>query len=74
MKINHSIQLQDNKLKHFLNIKTLSKRHILDIISKAEDFHNSEKISKYSGKVVASLFFEPSTRTKTTFELASKKI
>jgi len=74
MKINHSIQLQDNKLKHFLNIKTLSKHHILDIISKAEDFHNNEKVSKYPGKVVASLFFEPSTRTKTTFELASKKI
>ena len=74
MKINHSIQLQDNKLKHFLNIKTLSKHHILDIISKAEGFHNNEKISKYPGKVVASLFFEPSTRTKTTFELASKKI
>ena len=74
MKINHSIQLQDNKLKHFLNIKTLSKHHILDILSKAESFHNNEKISKYPGKVVASLFFEPSTRTKTTFELASKKI
>ena len=74
MKINHSIQLQENKLKHFLNIKTLSKHHILDIISKAEGFHNNEKISKYPGKVVASLFFEPSTRTKTTFELASKKI
>ena len=74
MKINHSIQLQDNKLKHFLNIKTLSKHHILDIISKAEGFHNNKKISKYPGKVVASLFFEPSTRTKTTFELASKKI
>jgi len=74
MKINHSIQLQDNKLKHFLNIKTLSKHHILDILSKAESFHNNKKISKYPGKVVASLFFEPSTRTKTTFELASKKI
>tara|TARA_B100001063_G_scaffold63920_1_gene57940 strand:- start:4918 stop:5856 length:939 start_codon:yes stop_codon:yes gene_type:complete len=74
MKINHSIQLQDNKLKHFLNIKTLSKHHILDIISKAEGFHNNQDISRYPGKVVASLFFEPSTRTKTTFELASKKI
>jgi aspartate carbamoyltransferase catalytic subunit len=74
MKINHSIQLQSNKLKHFLNIKTLSKKHILNIISKAEGYHNNENISQYPGKVVASLFFEPSTRTKTTFELASKKI
>ena len=74
MKINHDIQLRDNKLKHFLNIKNLSKSHIYEIIDRAERFHNNENIHKYSGKVVASLFFEPSTRTKTTFELASKKI
>ena len=74
MKINHSIQLKDNKLKHFLNINKLSKSHILNIIDRAEKFHDNVDASKYSGKVVASLFFEPSTRTKTTFELASKKI
>jgi len=74
MKINHEIQFNNNKLKHFLNIKNLSKSHILDIINKAEKFHNNEGIPNYAGKVVASLFFEPSTRTKTTFELASKKL
>ena len=74
MKINHEIQFKDNKLKHFLNIKKLSKSHIIDIINKAEIFHNDSEIPSYAGKVVASLFFEPSTRTKTTFELASKKI
>ena len=74
MKINHEIQFKDNKLKHFLNIKNLSKSHIIDIINKAEIFHNDSEIPSYAGKVVASLFFEPSTRTKTTFELASKKI
>tara|TARA_B100000965_G_C19536526_1_gene733618 strand:- start:487 stop:1425 length:939 start_codon:yes stop_codon:yes gene_type:complete len=74
MKINHEIQFKDNKLKHFLNIKKLSKTHIIDIINKAEIFHNDSEIPSYTGKVVASLFFEPSTRTKTTFELASKKI
>jgi len=74
MKINHNIQFEDNKLRHFLNIKNLSKSHIINIIDKAEEFHNNKKIPSYSGKVVASLFFEPSTRTKTTFELASKKI
>ena len=74
MKINHETQFKDNKLKHFLNIKNLSKSHIIDIINKAEIFHNDNEIPSYAGKVVASLFFEPSTRTKTTFELASKKI
>ncbi len=74
MKINHDIQFEDNKLKHFLNIKNLSESHIIDIINKAEEFHTNKGIPSYTGKVVASLFFEPSTRTKTTFELASKKI
>ena len=74
MKINHGIQLQNNKLKHFLNIQSLPKAHILEILLRAEDIHNNNEISKYPDKVVASLFFEPSTRTKTTFELASKKI
>ena len=74
MKINHDIQITDNKLKHFLNINNLPKSYIQDIITRAEEIHDDSKIQKYSGKVVASLFFEPSTRTKTTFELASKKI
>ena len=74
MKINHDIQITDNKLKHFLNINNLPKSYIQDIITRAEEIHDDSKIKKYSGKVVASLFFEPSTRTKTTFELASKKI
>ena len=74
MKINHSIQLKNNKLKHFLNIQSLPKAHILEILSRAEDIHNNNEISKYPDKVVDSSFFEPSTRTKTTFELASKNI
>ena len=74
MKINHDIQITDKKLRHFLNINNLPKSYIQDIITRAEEIHDDSKIKKYSGKVVASLFFEPSTRTKTTFELASKKI
>ena len=33
-----------------------------------------KKYSDLEGKTIASLFFEPSTRTKTTFELASKRL
>ena len=74
MKINHDIQISDGKLKHLLNINNLPKKYIEDIITRAQHFHDNEKIKKYDNKVIASLFFEPSTRTKTTFELASKKI
>ena len=74
MKINHDIQTSQGKLTHFLNIKELPKSYIEDIISRSEEIHNNSKIRKYSENVVASLFFEPSTRTKTTFELASKRL
>ncbi|MEL0172974.1 MAG: aspartate carbamoyltransferase catalytic subunit [Gammaproteobacteria bacterium] len=74
MKINHDIQTSQGKLTHFLNIKKLPKSYIEDIISRSEEIHNNSNIRKYSENVVASLFFEPSTRTKTTFELASKRL
>lgn len=74
MKINHDIQISQGKLSHFLNIKELPKSYIEDIISRSEEIHNNSNIKKYSENVVASLFFEPSTRTKTTFELASKRL
>ena len=74
MKINHDIQTSQGKLSHFLNIKELPKSYIEDIISRSEEIHNNSNIRKYSENVVASLFFEPSTRTKTTFELASKRL
>ena len=74
MKINHGIQISQGKLSHFLNIKELPKSYIEDIISRSEEIHNNSNIRKYSENVVASLFFEPSTRTKTTFELASKRL
>ena len=74
MKINHDIQTSQGKLTHFLNIKELPKSYIEEIISRSEEIHNNSNIRKYSENVVASLFFEPSTRTKTTFELASKRL
>ena len=74
MKINHDIQTSQGKLTHFLNIKELPKYYIEDIISRSEEIHNNSNIRKYSENVVASLFFEPSTRTKTTFELAAKRL
>jgi hypothetical protein len=51
MKINHNIQLQDNKLKHFLNIKSLPKTHIVDIINRADQFHENGTIPRYHDKV-----------------------
>lgn len=65
--------------KHLLTMEQLSKAEIDQILNKAETFiHADGRIfSEYphlEGKTVANLFFEPSTRTRTTFELAAKKL
>lgn len=71
MDINHNIQFNDDKkLIHFLNIENLSAQQILEILELAD----TVKSKSLNGKTVASLFFEPSTRTKTTFELAAKRL
>ena len=71
MDINHNIQFNDDKkLIHFLNIENLSAQQILEILELAD----TVKPKSLNEKTVASLFFEPSTRTKTTFELAAKRL
>ena len=71
MNIDHNIQFDnDGKLVHFLNIENLTEKHIFEIL----DLADTIKSKSLEGKTIASLFFEPSTRTKTTFELASKRL
>ena len=77
MEIDKRIQFNsDGKLIHFLNIEGLSKDQIIEILDIAENFieTSNKKNKNLENKTIASLFFEPSTRTKTTFELASKKL
>ena len=77
MDFDYKIQFNSkNKLEHFLNIELLNAQHINEIIALAEYYDNEDikKFNDLNGKTIASLFFEPSTRTKTTFELASKKL
>ena len=76
----HDIQLDgDKKLRHFLTIEGLKKQMLLDILDNAENFSSVsnrqvKKVPLLRGKTIANLFFEPSTRTRTTFELAAKRL
>tara|TARA_B100001057_G_scaffold97588_1_gene94389 strand:+ start:25355 stop:26308 length:954 start_codon:yes stop_codon:yes gene_type:complete len=77
METDHNIQFnKSKKIVHFLNIANMSKDQIIEILDLAEKYNSNEKKKHLDleGKTVASLFFEPSTRTKTTFELASKRL
>jgi len=77
-----SAQLQidaQGHLRHFLSIEGLNRRIITEILDTAESFaalsgQTVKKVPLLRGKTIANLFFEASTRTRTTFELAAKRL
>jgi aspartate carbamoyltransferase catalytic subunit len=76
----HNPQLNRNgELQHLLSIEGLPKsilNHILDTASSFVSISDREvkKVPLMRGKSVFNLFFENSTRTRTTFEIASKRL
>ena len=64
------------KNKHILSIKDLSIKDINNILAKAEKFLHKKKKKKnsFTNKNIINLFFEDSTRTLTSFELAGKQL
>mgnify|MGYP002621546685 CR=1 FL=1 len=76
----HDIQFdQAGNLRHFLTIENLPRQTLIDILDAAENFstvgtQTAKKVPLLRGKTIVNLFFEPSTRTRTTFELAAKRL
>jgi aspartate carbamoyltransferase catalytic subunit len=76
----HNLQLDDQgRLRHLLTIEGLKRQQIIDILDTAESFvsvsaQQVRKVPLLRGKTIVNLFFEPSTRTLTTFELAAKRL
>ncbi|MGJ0515631.1 MAG: aspartate carbamoyltransferase catalytic subunit [Methylomicrobium sp.] len=69
----------EGRLKHFLTIEGLDKTLLTEILDRAESFagmsdQQVKKVPILRGKSVVNLFFENSTRTRTTFELAAKRL
>jgi aspartate carbamoyltransferase catalytic subunit len=57
-----------------VSIAELSKEKILYMIELAKQFERNSNRSLLKGKIVASLFFEPSTRTRLSFETAANRL
>lgn len=53
-------------------IEDFSKEEILHILNKVDELKDKQNV--LNGKIMASLFFEPSTRTRLSFEAAMKKL
>jgi aspartate carbamoyltransferase catalytic subunit len=67
------------ELQHLLSIEGLPREVLTQILDTAESFadvteREVKKVPLLRGKSVFNLFFEPSTRTRTTFEIAAKRL
>lgn len=70
---------EQGRLRHFLTTEGLSKDTLTEIMDVAESFSNVghqavKKVPVLRGKTIVNLFFENSTRTRTTFDLAAKRL
>jgi aspartate carbamoyltransferase catalytic subunit len=76
----NNIQLDsEGRLRHFLTIQGLSRDLLTLILDTAEAFsaigaQQVKKVPLLRGKTIVNLFFESSTRTLSTFELAAKRL
>jgi aspartate carbamoyltransferase catalytic subunit len=78
--LNGDLQYDDKgRLRHLLTVEGLQRQTILEILDLARTFvsvgeREIKKVPLLRGKTVVNLFFEPSTRTRTTFEIAAKRL
>ncbi len=75
-----AIQLDaSGRLRHFLTTEGLGREQLTEILDTAETLsavaeRRVKKLPTLHGKTIVNLFFENSTRTRTTFELAAKRL
>jgi aspartate carbamoyltransferase catalytic subunit len=67
------------ELHHLLSLEGLPREILVQILDTAQSFvgitqREVKKVPLLRGKAVFNLFFEPSTRTRTTFEIAAKRL
>jgi aspartate carbamoyltransferase catalytic subunit len=69
----------EGKLRHLLTVEGLPPHILIQILDTAASFvsvteREVKKVPLLRGKAIFNLFFEPSTRTRTTFEIAAKRL
>jgi len=64
-------------LRHIISMRDFSRDEIDGILTRAKEFEpiaRGKKSDLLSGKILATLFYEPSTRTRLSFETAMKRL
>lgn len=69
----------DGQLRHLLTMRGLDRERINGLLDQSQNFvtaagHPVARSDTLQGKTVANLFFEPSTRTRASFDLAAKRL
>ncbi|RAO75602.1 aspartate carbamoyltransferase catalytic subunit [Dyella jiangningensis] len=67
------------RLRHLTTLEHLPRETIERLLDRAETMrdgcaHGTRKLDLLSGRTILNLFFEPSTRTRTSFELAARRL
>jgi aspartate carbamoyltransferase catalytic subunit len=66
--------LNSFKNRNIISMRDFSKEEILQILDRTKEIKASPPKDTLKGKIMASCFFEPSTRTRLSFESAMKKL
>jgi aspartate carbamoyltransferase catalytic subunit len=66
-------------IKHLLSVTQLSREDVVQVLDTAESFREIgtrviKKVPALRGRTVVNLFYEPSTRTRISFEIAAKRL
>ena len=81
-KIENESNLQwtpEGRLRHLLTLRGLTREQLTGLLDRSElflspDGENVVRTRALAGRTVANLFFEPSTRTRASFDLAAKRL
>jgi aspartate carbamoyltransferase catalytic subunit len=76
----NDLQLDSHgRLRHLLTLQGLDRQHVTDLLDEAETYLSRERepvvrSNVLAGRTIANLFFEPSTRTRASFDLAGRRL
>jgi aspartate carbamoyltransferase catalytic subunit len=67
------------RLRHLLTLDGLSRERITELLDRADELRaesrgGTRRLDLLAGRTVINLFFEPSTRTRTSFDLAAQRL
>lgn len=68
-----------HRLRHLISLHDLDRACIVRLLDRADAMreasrHGTRKLDLLTGRTILNLFFEPSTRTRTSFELAARRL